>query len=70
VSVAPTFAAVSVKLFRVVLFPEDGLPTSPIKGSRGIVEVYEWCFLCVLLADCLHAVEMSYTDPQSLTSSL
>lgn len=23
-------------LFRVVDFPEDGFPTNPIKGSRGI----------------------------------
>lgn len=32
----PTFDVASVKLFRVVLLPEDGLPTRPIKGSRGI----------------------------------
>lgn len=25
-------------LFRVVDFPEEGLPTRPIKGSRGILE--------------------------------
>lgn len=28
----------SVKLFKVVLFPDDGLPTRPIKGSRGIAK--------------------------------
>ena len=47
----PTFELASVKLggrqlgyeqaenahlFRVVLFPEDGLPTRPIRGSRGM----------------------------------
>jgi hypothetical protein len=32
----PTFDVASVKLFSVVLLPEDGLPTKPIKGSRGI----------------------------------
>jgi hypothetical protein len=34
----PTLDVASVKLFNVVLLPLDGLPTSPIKGSRGIVE--------------------------------
>jgi len=34
----------SVKLFKVVLLPEDGLPTRPIKGSRGIVS--ELMMLC------------------------
>jgi hypothetical protein len=33
----PTLEDASVKLFRVVLLPLDGLPTKPIKGSRGIV---------------------------------
>jgi hypothetical protein len=34
----PTLELASVKLFKVVLLPLDGLPTNPIKGSRGIVE--------------------------------
>lgn len=34
---APTFAVVSVKLLSVVLFPLDGLPTSAIRGSRGMI---------------------------------
>ena len=34
---SPTFAVVSVKLLRVVDLPDDGLPTRPINGSRGIV---------------------------------
>jgi len=35
---APTFAVlVSVRLFSVVLFPLDGLPTRPMRGSRGMV---------------------------------
>jgi hypothetical protein len=34
----PTLELASVKLFNVVLLPLDGLPTNPIKGSRGIVE--------------------------------
>ena len=36
---APTLAVVSVKLFKVVDLPEEGLPTSPMRGSRGIVTV-------------------------------
>lgn len=34
---APTLELASVKLFKVVDLPLDGLPTRPIKGSRGIV---------------------------------
>lgn len=33
----PTLLVASVREFRVVDFPEDGLPTRPIRGSRGIV---------------------------------
>lgn len=33
---APDLAEASVKLFRVVLFPDDGLPTSAMRGSRGM----------------------------------
>lgn len=33
----PTLDVASVKLFNVVLLPLEGLPTSPIKGSRGIL---------------------------------
>lgn len=45
---APTFAVVSVKLLRVVDLPDDGLPTRPISGSRGMLPwgmctVYERC---------------------------
>jgi len=36
---APTLAVVSVKLLSVVLLPDEGLPTRPINGSRGIVFV-------------------------------
>lgn len=37
-------------LFRVVDFPADGLPTNPMSGSRGIVDVkdstqYGWRFI-------------------------
>lgn len=32
----PTLEEASVKLFRVVLLPADGLPTSPMRGSRGM----------------------------------
>jgi hypothetical protein len=35
---APVFAAASVKEFRVVDLPLDGLPTIPINGSRGILK--------------------------------
>lgn len=35
-SYRPTLEEASVKLFRVVLLPEEGLPTRPISGSRGI----------------------------------
>jgi hypothetical protein len=33
----PTFEEASVRLFRVVDLPDEGLPTKPIKGSRGIL---------------------------------
>lgn len=40
----PTFDEASVRLLRVVLFPEEGLPTRPIRGSRGIsCGCYEMC---------------------------
>jgi len=39
----PTFEEASVKLFKVVLFPEDGFPTSPINGSRPIVCSFQMC---------------------------
>jgi len=39
----PTFEEASVKLFKVVLLPEDGLPTRPIKGSRPIVYSFQMC---------------------------
>jgi hypothetical protein len=35
----PTFAVVSVRELRVVDFPDEGLPTSPISGSRGMLEL-------------------------------
>jgi hypothetical protein len=35
----PTFAVVSVRELRVVDFPEEGLPTRPISGSRGILDL-------------------------------
>lgn len=38
VSVAyrPILEDASVKEFKVVLLPDEGLPTKPIKGSRGM----------------------------------
>lgn len=33
----PTFEDASVKLFNVVDLPEEGFPTRPIRGSRGII---------------------------------
>jgi hypothetical protein len=35
----PTFAVVSVRELRVVDLPDEGLPTSPISGSRGMLEL-------------------------------
>ena len=32
----------SVRLFNVVLLPEEGFPTRPIRGSRGMVSYEEW----------------------------
>ena len=32
----------SVRLFNVVLLPEEGLPTRPMRGSRGISGAVEW----------------------------
>jgi hypothetical protein len=36
-SYQPTFDEASVKLLRVVDLPDEGFPTKPIKGSRGIL---------------------------------
>ena len=36
-SYQPTFDEASVKLFKVVDLPDDGFPTKPIRGSRGIL---------------------------------
>jgi hypothetical protein len=33
----PTLEVASVRLFRVVLFPDEGLPTRPMSGSRGMI---------------------------------
>jgi hypothetical protein len=33
----PTLDEASVRLFKVVLLPDDGFPTSPIKGSRPML---------------------------------
>jgi hypothetical protein len=33
----PTFDDASVRLFNVVDLPEEGFPTRPIRGSRGIL---------------------------------
>ena len=35
----PTLELASVKLFNVVDLPDEGFPTNPIKGSRGILRV-------------------------------
>lgn len=35
----PVLEVASVSELSVVDFPEDGLPTRPIRGSRGMVEV-------------------------------
>ena len=43
----PTLELASVKLFSVVLLPLDGLPTNPIKGSRGIVRVVGLIVVCL-----------------------
>lgn len=37
----PTLEEASVRLFRVVLFPAEGLPTRPINGSRGMTSTKE-----------------------------
>ena len=37
---APTLDVASVRLFKVVLLPDDGLPTRAMSGSRGILVVY------------------------------
>lgn len=49
----PTLDEASVKLFRVVLLPEEGFPTNPIKGSRPML----WDFGCGLdIADVLQSL--------------
>jgi hypothetical protein len=35
----PTLELASVRLLSVVLLPLEGLPTRPIRGSRGIVKL-------------------------------
>jgi hypothetical protein len=35
----PTLELASVRLLSVVLLPLEGLPTRPIRGSRGIVRL-------------------------------
>jgi len=37
----PTLEVASVKLFNVVLLPDEGLPTRPMRGSRGILGIVE-----------------------------
>jgi len=37
--ILPTFDEASVKLLSVVDLPEEGLPTKPISGSRGMLAV-------------------------------
>ena len=41
-SYAPTLAVVSVRLFRVVDLPLEGLPTRAMRGSRGMFSGYYW----------------------------
>lgn len=36
-SYRPTLEEASVRLFSVVLLPAEGLPTSPMRGSRGML---------------------------------
>jgi hypothetical protein len=57
----PTFEVASVKLFRVVLLPDDGLPTKPINGSRGI--------LCEVDYDSISyfSIEVSAGETRALT---
>lgn len=38
---APTLAVVSVRELRVVDLPDDGLPTRPMRGSRGMARWWE-----------------------------
>ena len=40
---APTLAEKSVRLLRVVLLPEEGLPTRAMRGSRGIFSIVCLC---------------------------
>lgn len=40
---APTLELASVKLFKVVDLPLEGLPTRPMRGSRGIVRSLLGC---------------------------
>ena len=35
-ALSPTFDEASVRELSVVLFPDEGLPTRPIRGSRGM----------------------------------
>jgi hypothetical protein len=65
----PTLELASVRLLRVVLLPLEGLPTRPIRGSRGIVilggrVVMPWSFhfhLCGVAIGRLFASAQIYT---------
>lgn len=58
---APTLDDESVRLLRVVDLPDDGLPTSPMSGSRGMVGRcvrlwWRWCCRSVSVLYCsVHA---------------
>lgn len=54
---SPTLEVASVKLFNVVLFPDEGLPTRPMRGSRGMVSEGEQR-LIQLLHPCVVALEI------------
>jgi hypothetical protein len=47
----PTLEVASVRLFNVVLLPDEGLPTRPIRGSRGILGSVELKFLHLYILD-------------------
>lgn len=45
----PTLDVASVKLLSVVDLPLEGLPTRPMRGSRGMLWLYDGVVPCIKL---------------------
>lgn len=61
---APTLAVVSVRLFSVVDLPEEGLPTSAMRGSRGILATLSTAYLRLYAHRRLHSSRRESRPPR------